>query len=151
MPSAIRRRRRYVGSCLAPKIPSRIPATIARRGRDAPPLPNVVSMESTSLHAGPVPDEKGIWKISEEKTTASKPAKTDVPTYQRTTLPAKRPASPRRTSMAMAGLKATRISNGTSITTAWIRAAVPLATGASGSGKAPPRNTPVARATKVQM
>ena len=62
------------------------------------------------------------------------PATIDVKMYQRTTAPAKRPASPRLTKVAMAGLSVARINNGTTATIQEINTDVASATGSSGPG-----------------
>ena len=84
-----------------------------------------------------------------EVTRAMSPATVDVKTYQRTTAPAKRPASPRRTRVAMAGLRAARISSGTTATTQAMSTDVASATGANGPGKRPPAARPTTSARNV--
>jgi hypothetical protein len=96
------------------------------------------------------PVEKGSRKIRAEVTRARKPARTEVPTYQATTAPAKRPARPRRTRVATAGLRAARIRRGTPITIHRIRRDVKSATGVKGPGKKPPSPSPVRSASNVQ-
>ena len=95
------------------------------------------------------PVVRGMRKMAAEVTSAMSPATVDVKTYQRTTAPAKRPARPRRTSVAMAGLSAARISSGTMATTQEISVDVAAATGASGPGKRPPAVSPAAKARNV--
>ena len=88
--------------------------------------------------------------MAAEATRAMNPATVEVKTYQRTTAPAKRPASPRRTRVAMAGLRAARISSGTTATIQPMTVDVAPATGASGPGRRPPAARPATRARKVQ-
>ena len=106
-------------------------------------------MAAASVHTPRSPVASGMRKIVAEVTTAMSPATVEVKTYQRTTAPAKRPASPRRTSVAMAGLRAARMSSGTTATTQAMSVAVASATVASGPGKSPPAARPAASARSV--
>ena len=107
-------------------------------------------MAAASVHTPRPPVASGMRKIDAEVTTAMSPATVDVKMYQRTTAPAKRPASPRRIRVAMAGLRAARMSSGTTATTQAMSVAVASATGASGPGKNPPAASPPASARIVQ-
>jgi hypothetical protein len=103
----------------------------------------------TSPHAPAPPAEKGIPNIADEITSPMSPAMAELATYHSKTAPANRPARPRRSSVPMAGLSAAKMSIGTSATMNRISEVVPVATGASRVGKAPPKAIPKSRASSV--
>jgi hypothetical protein len=107
-------------------------------------------MLTASDHAPLPSDEKGIPKSKDEVIRPMSPANAELTTYQRITEAANRPAKPRLTNVAIAGLNATNMRSGTNMMTTRMKNAVPVATGRRRSGSSPPEVIPMTKAMKVQ-